>query len=413
MSSYRRDRRRKRNPKPPNGVTHRGGPTLRKKQQDDQDDPPLQQTVQKHENEEYYENNNINEQKQPTKQTKEQSLNSAIRKARASAAQARHYAQFGTAAPLPPADGISSPPSQPLTSPQRPGRPVIIVSPPQSHKKYHDDDENLSLVRDHETQVSPTKYRPPPRRVTFSNATTNNASASSVSSTFTSTVVVKAKRVVRKQQNKMMQSKNNQRRPRLPPPSSSSSASTAAMSTFQQSPEIAELLARASSLRNDSQHLLQQREEKITQLQHQEKHQEKHPPPIPTVPPLTKQLQSPVAPTMPTSEDAYANILTAANRKNPAAQFQMGLIHERGMYSQVIDLSEALRWYSLSASQNNSRALTNVGRMYQVRQHPLKIHLFSVNTKYQIPKTNNPFTFIDLTTFLSFLFHIHISTLQP
>ena len=77
--------------------------------------------------------------------------------------------------------------------------------------------------------------------------------------------------------------------------------------------------------------------------------------------------QSPVAPsTATTKENAYRNVQTAANKGHDGAQFQMGVIYEKGLMKQGKDLKEAVRWYSMSAAQDNSRALVNLGRMYQL-----------------------------------------------
>jgi hypothetical protein len=154
------------------------------------------------------------------------------------------------------------------------------------------------------------------------------------------------------------------------------------------SQQIADLLARASSLRNDSQSLLQERQEKRQQQQQQQPQQ----PQLQLVPAATTAKNtvnnsiynnnnnyanpaaaaaapptSPSAPsTLSTSQDVFRNIQTAANKGNDGAQFQMGLTYEKGLHGQTIDYVESIRWYSLSAAQNNSRSLCNLGRMYQL-----------------------------------------------
>jgi len=158
------------------------------------------------------------------------------------------------------------------------------------------------------------------------------------------------------------------------------------------SQQIADLLARASSLRNDSQSLLQERQEKRQQQQQQQ--QQPQQPQLQLVPAATTAKNtvnnsiynnnnnnkyantantaaapptSPSAPsTLSTSQDVFRNIQTAANKGNDGAQFQMGLTYEKGLHGQTIDYVESIRWYSLSAAQNNSRSLCNLGRMYQL-----------------------------------------------
>jgi len=154
------------------------------------------------------------------------------------------------------------------------------------------------------------------------------------------------------------------------------------------SQQIADLLARASSLRNDSQSLLQERQEKRQQQQQQQQPQQRQLQLVPAATTAKNTVNnsiynnnnnyanpaaaaapptSPSAPsTLSTSQDVFRNIQTAANKGNDGAQFQMGLTYEKGLHGQTIDYVESIRWYSLSAAQNNSRSLCNLGRMYQL-----------------------------------------------
>ena len=352
-STYRRDARRskRRNKAAPPTTSEparaRGGPTYAMKS----DEPPT------------------------TTQTKEQSLSAAVAAARQSAKAARHYAQYGTMAPVP----SSVEDEAPLTSPVRQGHPQITVSPPTKHHRH--EEETPAVVR-------PRPNYQPPR-----------------TGGRTGSIPLPVKRVVRAPPTTTAVPVPHRGGPRLPPPrstkatkakASKSTTNTNLMrrnsntpSLAAKSQQIADLLARASSLRNDSQSLLQERQEKRQQQQQQQQQPQQRQ--LQLVPAATTAKNtvnnsiynnnnnyanpaaaaapptSPSAPsTLSTSQDVFRNIQTAANKGNDGAQFQMGLTYEKGLHGQTIDYVESIRWYSLSAAQNNSRSLCNLGRMYQL-----------------------------------------------
>ena len=90
--------------------------------------------------------------------------------------------------------------------------------------------------------------------------------------------------------------------------------------------------------------------------------------------------QSPVAPsTATTKENAFRNVQTAANKGHDGAQFQMGVIFEKGLMKQNKDLKEAVRWYSMSAAQDNSRALVrNFSFFWTISQFERPLTLISI-----------------------------------
>jgi len=302
-----------------------------------------------------------------TTQTKEQSLSAAVAAARQSAKAARHYAQYGTMAPVP----SSVEDEAPLTSPVRQGHPQITVSPPTKHHRH--EEETPAVVR-------PRPNYQPPR-----------------TGGRTGSIPLPVKRVVRAPPTTTAVPVPHRGGPRLPPPRSTTNTNlmrrnSNTPSLAAKSQQIADLLARASSLRNDSQSLLQERQEKRQQQQQQQ--QQPQQPQLQLVPAATTAKNtvnnsiynnnnnnkyantantaaapptSPSAPsTLSTSQDVFRNIQTAANKGNDGAQFQMGLTYEKGLHGQTIDYVESIRWYSLSAAQNNSRSLCNLGRMYQL-----------------------------------------------
>ena len=344
-STYRRDTRRskRRNKAAPPTTSERpararGGPTYAMKS----DEPP------------------------PTTQTKEQSLSAAVAAARQSAKAARHYAQYGTMAPVP----SSVEDEAPLTSPVRQGHPQITVSPPTKHHRH--EEETPAVVR-------PRPNYQPPR-----------------TGGRTGSIPLPVKRVVRAPPTTTAVPVPHRGGPRLPPPRSTKATKASKSNLMRRnsntpslaakSQQIADLLARASSLRNDSQSLLQERQEKRQQQQQQPQQRQLQLVPAATTAKNTVNNSiynnnnnyanpaaaaapptSPSAPsTLSTSQDVFRNIQTAANKGNDGAQFQMGLTYEKGLHGQTIDYVESIRWYSLSAAQNNSRSLCNLGRMYQL-----------------------------------------------
>jgi hypothetical protein len=277
--------------------------------------------------------------------SKEQSLDEAIKAARESAAQARHYAQYGTMAPL--------------TSPVKRGQPLIVVSPPTMHHQHEDELQKQKKQMEQMQQMQQMQQKMQQMQQKMQQ---------------------QPKKLERKEVpvKRVVHATKSVPKPRLPPPRSSNpnnnNHASSNNSLTEKSQQIADLLARASSLRNDSKTLLderQKRQQKVntnssTALVEPTASMSSSPSSsssISIIPPPS----SPSAPsTLSSTEETFRNIQVAANKGNDGAQFQMGLTYEKGLHNQSIDYVESIRWYSLSASQNNSRSLCNLGRMYQL-----------------------------------------------
>jgi TPR repeat protein len=157
------------------------------------------------------------------------------------------------------------------------------------------------------------------------------------------------------------------------------------------SQDIMDLLSRASALRNDSASFLQGKAKPRPPLAHPTAAaataaSETAIVPMPSTPPASNHQRQtnlrprqssssspnsppPFAPTALSDAQIVANARAAANKGNPAAQFRMGVIAEKGKHGTTRDYGEALRWYSLAAGATptpHAKALCNLGRMYQL-----------------------------------------------
>ena len=326
------------------------------------------------------------------------SLKEAILAARESAKTARNFAQYGTAA---------SPP-KPLTSPVRSGQPLIVVSPPKIHLK-HEEEEMSSSSSTSFQQLPP--YTPPPARhntkrnvvqakriVRFASdnssqknkslrsSTSSSAAAASASASTTNSqsqqiadLLAKAAALRTDSQDLLQQRQERKEAVRVrtflflslkilqtlflfffliffffffcqlvtesqsfqpPRPNGTRPSMSSSLTLLQNGPPLQNSAMEAllppypdnssSSSSNSSSSSM-----------------------LIAAPP-----QSPVAPsTATTKENAFRNVQTAANKGHDGAQFQMGVIFEKGLMKQSKDLKEAVRWYSMSAAQDNSRAL--------------------------------------------------------
>ena len=148
-----------------------------------------------------------------------------------------------------------------------------------------------------------------------------------------------------------------------------------------------DLLNRASALRNDSATFLKAKAKPRPPPQIDQGSNTTASVPLPSTPPKSTSAHQrpreqrnassaaspnsppPFAPTALSDAEIVANARSAANKGNPAAQFRMGVIAEKGKHGTTRDYGEALRWYSLAAGATptpHAKALCNLGRMYQL-----------------------------------------------
>lgn len=147
------------------------------------------------------------------------------------------------------------------------------------------------------------------------------------------------------------------------------------------SKDIMDLLNRASALRNDSASFLKGKTKPHAPSNSSSSSSNNNNDvdaaivPLPTTPtnrnPSKKRSPNspPLPPTALSDAQIVENARSAANKGNPAAQFRMGVISEKGKNGVTRDYGEALRWYSLAAGAvptPHAKALCNLGRMYQL-----------------------------------------------